>query len=98
MPELRNPGTGGRSGGKAPGRHLLPDQPAKGVETMRILVWHVHGGWMEAFVRGRHEYLLPKTSDGGAWGLGRGGRDWPAAAQEVDLAGLDPDSLDAVVL
>ncbi|MDQ0104267.1 hypothetical protein J2T10_003941 [Paenarthrobacter nicotinovorans] len=65
---------------------------------MRILVWHVHGGWMEAFVRGRHEYLLPKTSDGGAWGLGRGGRDWPAAAQEVDLAGLDPDSLDAVVL
>ncbi|MFC8041369.1 glycosyltransferase [Paenarthrobacter sp. NPDC057355] len=65
---------------------------------MRILVWHVHGGWMEAFVRGRHEYLLPKTSDGGAWGLGRGGRDWPAAAQEVDLDTLDPDSIDAVVL
>lgn len=65
---------------------------------MRILVWHVHGGWMEAFVRGRHEYLLPKTSDGGAWGLGRGGRQWPAAAQEVDLETLDPGSVDAVVL
>ncbi|NHW48827.1 glycosyltransferase [Paenarthrobacter sp. MSM-2-10-13] len=65
---------------------------------MRILVWHVHGGWMEAFVRGRHEYLLPKTSDGGAWGLGRGGRQWPAPAQEVDLETLDPGSVDAVVL
>ncbi|MDR6988689.1 hypothetical protein J2Y66_003193 [Paenarthrobacter nitroguajacolicus] len=65
---------------------------------MRILVWHVHGGWMEAFVRGRHEYLLPTSSDGGAWGLGRGGRAWPAAAQEVDLDTLDPDSVDAVVL
>ncbi|NQD87047.1 glycosyltransferase [Paenarthrobacter sp. CM16] len=65
---------------------------------MRILVWHVHGGWMEAFVRGQHEYLLPKSSDGGAWGLGRGGRDWPAAAREVDLDTLDPASVDAVVL
>ncbi|MDR6438194.1 hypothetical protein J2790_003355 [Paenarthrobacter nicotinovorans] len=65
---------------------------------MRILVWHVHGGWMEAFVRGRHEYLLPASSDGGAWGLGRGGRDWPAAAREVNLETLDPASVDAVVL
>ncbi|HKU30853.1 MAG TPA: glycosyltransferase [Arthrobacter sp.] len=65
---------------------------------MRILVWHVHGGWMEAFIRGRHEYLLPVTPDGGAWGLGRGGRDWPDAAKEVDLAALDPGSVDVVVL
>lgn len=65
---------------------------------MRILVWHVHGGWMEAFVRGRHEYLLPTLPDGGGWGLGRGGREWPASAQEVQLATLDPDSVDAVVL
>ena len=65
---------------------------------MRILVWHVHGGWMEAFVRGQHEYLLPKSADGGAWGLGRGGREWPAAAVEVDLETLDPGSVDAVVL
>ncbi|MGP0224528.1 glycosyltransferase [Paenarthrobacter sp. NCHU4564] len=65
---------------------------------MRILVWHVHGGWMEAFVRGRHEYLLPVEPDGGPWGLGRGGREWPAAAKEIDLATIDPDSVDAVVL
>jgi hypothetical protein len=65
---------------------------------MRILVWHVHGGWMEAFIRGRHEYLLPALPDGGPWGLGRGGRPWPAAAQDVDLDTIDPDSVDAVVL
>ncbi|MFI2566140.1 glycosyltransferase [Paenarthrobacter sp. NPDC018779] len=65
---------------------------------MRILVWHVHGGWMEAFVRGQHEYLLPVEPDGGPWGLGRGGREWPVNAVEVDLGVLDPDSVDAVVL
>jgi len=65
---------------------------------MRILVWHVHGGWMEAFVRGQHEYLLPVEPDGGPWGLGRGGREWPTTAQEIDLATIDPDSVDVVVL
>jgi hypothetical protein len=30
---------------------------------MRVLVWHVHGGWMHAFLRGEHEYLIPH--DGG---------------------------------
>lgn len=64
---------------------------------MRILLWHVHGSWTDAFVRGRHEYLLPVLPDAGAWGLGRGGRDWPNAT-EVVLADLDPDSVDAVVL
>ncbi|MEE2523544.1 glycosyltransferase [Pseudarthrobacter sp. J75] len=64
---------------------------------MRILLWHVHGGWTDAFVRGRHEYLLPVLPEGGPSGLGRGGRDWPAAT-EVVLAELDPDSVDAVVL
>lgn len=27
---------------------------------MRVLVWHVHGGWMDGFVRGKHEYLVPE--------------------------------------
>jgi len=61
---------------------------------MRILVWHVHGGWMDAFVRGGHEYLIPTTPGRDAWGLGRGGRDWPASAVEVppaSIADLDPD-------
>lgn len=65
---------------------------------MRILVWHVHGSWTDAFVRGRHEYLLPVLPDGGPWGLGRAGRGWPDSVREVSLAGLDADAIDAVVL
>jgi glycosyltransferase involved in cell wall biosynthesis len=65
---------------------------------MRILLWHVHGSWTDAFVRGRHEYLLPVLPGGGAWGLGRAGRDWPESVREVDLATLDPEAVDAVVL
>ncbi|PNI08721.1 glycosyl transferase [Arthrobacter sp. AFG7.2] len=65
---------------------------------MRILLWHVHGSWTDAFVRGRHEYLLPVLPGGGAWGLGLADRDWPASVREVDLAALDGDAVDAVVL
>jgi hypothetical protein len=65
---------------------------------MRILLWHVHGSWTDAFVRGRHEYLLPVLPEGGPWGLGRAGRNWPASVREVVLAELDADSIDAVVL
>jgi hypothetical protein len=65
---------------------------------MRILLWHVHGAWTDAFVRGRHEYLLPVLPGGGPWGLGRAGRAWPASVREEDLAELDAGSVDAVVL
>jgi hypothetical protein len=65
---------------------------------MRILLWHVHGSWTDAFVRGRHEYLLPVLPEGGPWGLGRAGRPWPDSVQQVPLARLDADSVDAVVL
>ena len=65
---------------------------------MRILLWHVHGSWTDAFVRGRHEYLLPVLPDGGPWGLGRAGRDWPDSVREVPLAGIDADAIDVVVL
>ncbi|MFC9252663.1 glycosyltransferase [Amycolatopsis thailandensis] len=60
---------------------------------LRILVWHVHGSWTEAFVRGGHRYFVPSSADGGPWGLGLSGREWPAA-EEVsfpELADLDPD-------
>ncbi|GAA4290950.1 glycosyltransferase [Actinokineospora soli] len=43
---------------------------------MKVLAWHVHGGWMDAFVQGEHEYLVPTAPGGGAYGLGRAGRDW----------------------
>jgi hypothetical protein len=65
---------------------------------MRILLWHVHGGWTDAFVRGRHEYLLPATPEGGPWGLGRGGRDWPDAAREVEPGSLRQQDVDVVLL
>lgn len=65
---------------------------------MRILVWHVHGGWMDAFVRGPHEYLIPTTPARDARGLGRGGRDWPDSAIEVDPADVAEAEVDVVVL
>ncbi|MCU1547640.1 MAG: transferase [Arthrobacter sp.] len=65
---------------------------------MRILLWHVHGSWTDSFVRGSHEYLLPALAGGGAWGLGRAGRDWPASVRDIALDALDADSVDAVVL
>ncbi|MFJ6027627.1 glycosyltransferase [Pseudarthrobacter sp. NPDC092424] len=65
---------------------------------MRILLWHVHGSWTDAFVRGRHEYLLPVLPEGGPWGLGRAGRGWPGSVREVDAARLDAEAVDAVVL
>jgi hypothetical protein len=65
---------------------------------MRILLWHVHGSWTDAFVRGRHEYLLPVLPEGGPWGLGRAGRNWPDSVREVHLAALDAGSVDVVVL
>ncbi len=65
---------------------------------MRILIWHVHGGWMDSFVQGRHEYLVPTNPGRDAWGLGRGGRNWPASAIEVPTTDLHREPIDAVVL
>ncbi|WP_309131483.1 glycosyltransferase [Brevibacterium sp.] len=65
---------------------------------MRILLWHVHGSWTDAFVHGSHEYLLPTDADRSAWGLGRGGRDWPANAREVSIELLTLADFDLVVL
>ena len=65
---------------------------------MKILLWHVHGGWADAFVRGRHEYLLPTTPEGGPWGLGRAGRDWPENVREVHPDDLRDAGVDLVVL
>ncbi|WP_372698171.1 glycosyltransferase [Arthrobacter sp. JSM 101049] len=65
---------------------------------MRILIWHVHGGWMDSFVQGGHQYLLPTTDARDGWGLGRGGRDWPSSAVEVAPGDLADQPLDVVVL
>ncbi|RJU03111.1 glycosyltransferase family 1 protein [Arthrobacter frigidicola] len=65
---------------------------------MKILLWHVHGGWTDAFVRGSHTYLLPTTAKGGPWGLGRAGRDWPDSVREVEPGQLAGQDIDVVVL
>ncbi|WP_295855602.1 glycosyltransferase [uncultured Microbacterium sp.] len=64
---------------------------------MRVLLWHVHGGYTDAFVRGRHEYLLPVDAARDAWGGGLLGRDWPAA-REVSVEELHDTDIDVVVL
>jgi hypothetical protein len=63
---------------------------------MKVLLWHVHGGWTDAFVQGGHDYLLPATPARDAWGLGLGGRDWPA--REVAPADVRDEDVDVVVL
>ncbi|MFF5859444.1 glycosyltransferase [Streptomyces sp. NPDC012751] len=50
---------------------------------MNILVWHVHGSWLTAFVQGPHTYLVPVTEDRGPDGLGRAVTwDWPSSVRE----------------
>jgi glycosyltransferase involved in cell wall biosynthesis len=66
---------------------------------MRILVWHVHGSWLTAFVQGGHDYLLPVTDDRGSDGLGRARTwDWPTNAVELTPGQLRAAEIDAVVL
>lgn len=59
---------------------------------MRILAWHVHGGWMNGFLRGSHEYLIPSRPDQGA------GPVLPANARAVPEAELRDEQVDLVVL
>ncbi|MEU4674029.1 glycosyltransferase [Amycolatopsis sp. NPDC023774] len=60
---------------------------------LRVLLWHVHGSWTDAFVRGRHHYLLPVSPAKAPWGLGLAGRDWPSASEVAldELAEAEPD-------
>lgn len=64
---------------------------------MRVLFWHVHGGYADAFVRGSHVYLVPVNASRDAWGGGTHGRDWPAA-REVPVEELRDADIDVVVL
>lgn len=64
---------------------------------MKVLLWHVHGGYTDAFVRGGHEYLVPVNERRDTWGGGLRGRDWPAA-REVPAGALRETEIDVVVL
>ena len=98
VPVFRGSRTTPGRGGTTHQRGDLSVDPPKGPAPMRILLWHVHGSWTDAFVRGSHEYLLPVLPGGGPWGLGRAGRPWPSTVREVRLDALDADSVDAVIL
>ncbi len=58
---------------------------------MKILVWYLHGGWMQAFLSGSHEYLVPAEP----------GRDMPPLpphARRIEAAELAGVDVDLVVL
>ncbi|MGC0373884.1 glycosyltransferase [Streptomyces sp. SAI-229] len=66
---------------------------------MRILLWHVHGSWTTAFVRGPHTCVVPVTPDRGPDGLGRARTfDWPDSVVEVPPERLREEDIDVVVL
>src|SRR5438270_149003 len=66
-------------------------------QARNILLWHVHGSWTQAFVAGRHRYLIPVVADRGHDGIGLAGRAWPNA-REVALEDLGCHDVDLVVL
>ncbi|WP_405164941.1 glycosyltransferase [Nocardia sp. NBC_01499] len=65
---------------------------------LNVLVWHVHGPWMNSFVQGEHRYLVPYDgrdgAPGSAWARGRSG---PGT---IDIApdDLADENIDVVVL
>ncbi|MGW0160119.1 glycosyltransferase [Mycobacterium sp. NPDC003323] len=62
-----------------------------------VLLWHVHGSWTDAFVSGRHRYLLPVNHARDVDGLGLAGRDWPRA-HEVAADEMRHTAVDLVIL
>jgi Glycosyl transferases group 1 len=66
-------------------------------EPRSVLVWHVHGAWMDSFVAGRHRYVVPVTATKDADGRGLCGRNWPQA-QEIPVHKLCNEDIDLVVL
>lgn len=66
---------------------------------MNVLVWHVHGSWMTAFVHGTHRYVVPVLPDRSADGRGRAQTwEWPANAVERSPEELSGEEIDLVVL
>jgi Glycosyl transferases group 1 len=65
--------------------------------TRNVLLWHVHGSWTEAFVAGRHHYLLPVNAAKDADGRGLCGRRW-SRAREVAAERLGEEPIDLAVL
>ena len=54
---------------------------------MRVLLWHLHGSWTDAFVRGRHHYLV----------VDDGPQRWPDGVEQVGREQLRDSRPDVVV-
>jgi glycosyltransferase involved in cell wall biosynthesis len=66
---------------------------------MNILVWHVHGSWLTAFVQGPYTFLVPVTPDRGPDGLGRARTwQWPSTVRESTPDELREADIDLMVL
>ncbi|PKI93130.1 glycosyl transferase [Actinomycetales bacterium SN12] len=57
---------------------------------MRVMVWMVHGGWMDGFLRGQHEYIVPFAGDEPP--------QLPAGVRAVPERALREEDVDVVVL
>ena len=65
---------------------------------MRVLLWHVHGSYTTALVRGDHTWLLPVDTDRGPDGRGRAQTwDWPPNAVEITRDTCADTDVDVVV-
>ena len=65
-----------------------------GTRPLNVLVWHVHGSWLSAFVSGTHRYLLPVHA------LDKSGRrraEWPESVVELMPAAGRHTDIDVVV-
>jgi hypothetical protein len=66
---------------------------------VNIFLWHVHGSWTTAFVRGAHRYFVPVDADRSKWGLGRARTwDWPDTVVEVDIDQAQDLPIDVALL
>lgn len=64
------------------------------MKPLNILIRHVHGSWLAAFVRGEHRYLLPVEANSL-----RGGRrdEWPASVRDVTPEEVAAERIDVVI-
>jgi glycosyltransferase involved in cell wall biosynthesis len=66
---------------------------------VNVFLWHIHGSYTTAMVRGRHRYLVPVLPDRGPNGRGRAQTyEWPAAAEDVTPRGARDEHIDVAVL
>jgi glycosyltransferase involved in cell wall biosynthesis len=66
---------------------------------MNVLIWHVHGSWMTAFVQGPHRYLVPVVPDRGPAGRGRARSwTWPESVVECTPDRLADEPIDVVIV